>query len=234
MQSRHKEQIATLFADAVRPLLAGTDVAPPVITLERPRDPSHGDLACNIAMQLAKPLKKNPRELAQMIADAVMAHPARAGLLEAVEIAGPGFINLRIALAAKQDVIRRVFTDAQCYGLSSAAPGTKVLVEFVSANPTGPLHVGHGRQAALGDAICALLEAQGHEVLREFYYNDAGVQIATLAASVQARAKGSQPGAADWPESAYNGDYIADIAADFLAKKRLLHPMANPSRLPAM
>ncbi len=219
MQPQHKAQIATLFEQAIAPLTAGAELNTPVITLERPRDPSHGDLACNIAMQIAKPLKKNPRELAQAIADAVMANPARAGLVEAVEIAGPGFINLRLALAAKQDVVRRIFTDAQCYGMSNDANGTKVLVEFVSANPTGPLHVGHCRQGALGDAICALLEAQGHQVLREFYYNDAGVQIATLAASVQARARGSQPGAADWPESAYNGDYIADIAADFLAKK---------------
>ncbi len=223
MQARHKAQIATLFERAIAPLIAGAELKTPIIVLERPRDPSHGDLACNIAMQIAKPLKKNPRELAQAIADAVMADPARSGLIDAVEIAGPGFINLRVALAAMQEVIRRVFTDAQCYGMSNDADdgngGAKVLVEFVSANPTGPLHVGHGRQGALGDAICALLEAQGHQVLREFYYNDAGVQIATLAASVQARAKGSQPGAADWPESAYNGDYIADIAADFLAKK---------------
>ena len=219
MLSRHKEQIAALFADAVAPLLAGTELVAPAVTLERPRDPSHGDLATNIAMQLAKPLKKNPRELAQALAEAVLANPARQGLLDAVEIAGPGFINLRVALAARQDVVRRVFADAQCYGRSNAGAGSKVLVEFVSANPTGPLHVGHGRQGALGDAICALLDAQGHEVLREFYYNDAGVQIGTLAASVQARAQGRKPGDADWPESAYNGDYIADIAADFLAKK---------------
>lgn len=219
MQPQHKAQIATLFEQAVAPLIAGTGLKTPVITLERPRDPSHGDLACNIAMQIAKPLKKNPRELAQAIADAMMANPARTGLVEAVEIAGPGFINLRVALAAQQAVIHRVFTDAQCYGMSNDANGAKVLVEFVSANPTGPLHVGHGRQGALGDAICALLEAQGHAVLREFYYNDAGVQIATLAASVQARAQGHKPGDASWPESAYNGDYIADIAADFLAKK---------------
>ncbi len=228
MQSRHKENIVQLFADAVASLLAGTELAAPAITLERPRDPSHGDLACNIAMQLAKPLKKNPRELAQGLADAVMANPARQGLLDAVEIAGPGFINLRVALAAKQDVVRRVFIDAQCYGMSNDGAGKKVLVEFVSANPTGPLHVGHGRQGALGDAICSLLEAQGHEVLREFYYNDAGVQIATLATSVQARALGKKPGDADWPESAYNGDYIADIAADFLAKKTVSAANGEP------
>ncbi len=228
MQSRLKEQIASLFADAIGPLLADSGLPAPAVTLERPRDPAHGDLACNIAMQLAKPLKKNPRELAQALAAALMAHPAREGLIDAVEIAGPGFINLRVALAAKQDVVRRIFAEAQCYGRSNAAAGSKVLVEFVSANPTGPLHVGHGRQGALGDAICALLEAQGPQVLREFYYNDAGVQIATLAASVQARAKGSQPGAADWPASAYNGDYIADIAADFLARKTVAAKDGEP------
>ena len=227
MQAQHKAQIATLFEQAVAPLIAGSELKP-VITLERPRDPSHGDLACNIAMQIAKPLKKNPRELAQAISDAIMANPARTGLIDAVEIAGPGFINLRVALTAKQDVIRAVFADAQAYGRSSSAKGSKVLVEFVSANPTGPLHVGHGRQGALGDAICALLEAQGHQVLREFYYNDAGVQIATLANSVQARAKGFKPGDADWPESAYNGDYIADIAADFLAKKTVSAANGEP------
>ncbi len=228
MQSRHKEQIASLFADAIAPLLADSGLAAPAVTLERPRDPSHGDLACNVAMQLAKPLKKNPRELALALAEAVMANPARQGLVEAVEVAGPGFLNLRVALSARQDVVRRIFADAQCYGRSNAGAGHKVLVEFVSANPTGPLHVGHGRQGALGDAICALLEAQGHEVLREFYYNDAGVQIATLASSVQARAKGSKPGDADWPESAYNGDYIADIAADFLAQKTVAAKDGEP------
>jgi arginyl-tRNA synthetase len=219
MQQQHKEQVSNLFAEAVAPLIAGTDVVMPVITLERPRDPTHGDLACNLAMQLAKPLKRNPRELAQSIADAVLAHPSRAGLIESIDIAGPGFINLRVALTAKQAVVGRIFADAQCYGRTNLAADSKVLVEFVSANPTGPLHVGHGRQGALGDAICALLEAQGYSVQREFYYNDAGVQIATLASSVQARAKGGKPGDADWPESAYNGDYIADIAADFIARK---------------
>ena len=219
MPAQHKAQIASLFSQALTPLLAGTDVPVPVITLERPRDPTHGDIACNIAMQLAKPLKKNPRELAQAIVDAVLANPARVGLIDAIELAGPGFINLRVARAIKQSIIKRVLQDAACYGKTNDGAGHQVLVEFVSANPTGPLHVGHGRQGALGDAMSALLEAQGYAVLREFYYNDAGVQIATLAASVQARAQGKKPGDAAWPESAYNGDYIADIAADFLAKK---------------
>ncbi len=228
MQSRHKAQIATIFEQAVASLLAGSELSTPEITLERPRDPSHGDLACTVAMQIAKPLKKNPREIAQAITDAVMSNPTRTGLIDALEIAGPGFINVRVALAAKQEIITQIFNDAQCYGFSNEANRSKVLVEFVSANPTGPLHVGHGRQGALGDAICALLEAQGHEVLREFYYNDAGVQIATLASSVQARALGHKPGDAAWPESAYNGDYIADIATDFLAKKTVSAANGEP------
>ena len=228
MQSRHKAQIATIFEQAVASLLAGSELPIPEITLERPRDPSHGDLACTVAMQIAKPLKKNPREIAQAITDAVMSNPSRTGLIDALEIAGPGFINVRVALAAKQEIVTQIFNDAQCYGFSNDANRSKVLVEFVSANPTGPLHVGHGRQGALGDAICALLEAQGHEVLREFYYNDAGVQIATLASSVQARALGHKPGDAAWPESAYNGDYIADIATDFLARKTVSAANGEP------
>lgn len=228
MQQQQKDQVTQLFAEAVAPLIAGSDLVMPPITLERPRDAAHGDLACNIAMQLAKPLKRNPRELAQAIVDAVLANPARIGLIDAIDIAGPGFINLHVALATKHAVIRRIFADAQCYGRTNLAANHKVLVEFVSANPTGPLHVGHGRQGALGDAICALFEAQGYTVQREFYYNDAGVQIATLASSVQARAKGSKPGDSDWPESAYNGDYIADIAADFLARKTVAAADGEP------
>ena len=135
-----------------------------------------------------------------------------------IEIAGPGFINLRLKPEAKQSIVTDVLSGGDQFGWQPAN-GKKVLVEFVSANPTGPLHVGHGRQGALGDALCNLFETQGQQVTREFYYNDAGVQIATLASSTQARLKGLKPGDADWPESAYNGDYIADIAADFLAKK---------------
>jgi arginyl-tRNA synthetase len=218
MLASQKQQIVDLFQAALAPIVAGTDLQP-TVSLERPRDPSHGDIACNIAMQLAKPLKKNPRELAQAIVAAVLANPARAGLVDAVEIAGPGFINVRLSAAAKQAVVKAVLQECADYGKSKAGVGSKVLIEFVSANPTGPLHVGHGRQGALGDALASLFEAQGHNVMREFYYNDAGVQIGNLALSVQARAKGSKPGDADWPEAAYNGDYIADIAADFLLKK---------------
>jgi arginyl-tRNA synthetase len=218
MLASQKQQITDLFQAALAPIVAGTELQP-IVILERPRDPAHGDIACNIAMQLAKPLKKNPRELAQALVAALLADPARTGLIESIDIAGPGFINLRVATAAKQAVVREVLDRAEAFGTSTAGAAKKVLVEFVSANPTGPLHVGHGRQGALGDAMSALFEAQGFDVTREFYYNDAGVQIANLALSVQARAKGVKPGDAEWPESAYNGDYIADIAADFLQKK---------------
>ncbi len=228
MSTDPKEQIAALFQQALTPHLAGTDLSAPAIILERPRDPSHGDFACNIAMQLAKALKKNPRELAQAIAQDVMGNPLREGLIANVEIAGPGFMNVRLVAGSKQAIVTRVLQEGAGYGKTKDAAGQKVLVEFVSANPTGPLHVGHGRQGALGDAISALLEAQSYQVQREFYYNDAGVQIATLANSVQARALGKNPGDADWPESAYNGDYIADIAVDFIAKKTVSAANGEP------
>ena len=185
---------------------------------ESPKVASHGDFACTAAMQLAKPLKQNPRQLAEALRADLLARPAFRQWVEAIDIAGPGFINIKLTPQAKQQVVREVLAAGAAFG-SQGANGQRVLVEFVSANPTGPLHVGHGRQAALGDAICNLYATQGWEVWREFYYNDAGVQIATLASSTQLRARGLEPGAAGWPELAYNGDYIADIARDFLAGK---------------
>ncbi len=187
---------------------------------ESPKQAAHGDLACTAAMQLAKPLKKNPRELAQALIDALSRRAAVQQWVEAMEIAGPGFINLRLKAAAKQAVVGEVLSQAEAFG-RQPAHGHKLMVEFVSANPTGPLHVGHARQGALGDSICHLFETQGWAVTREFYYNDAGVQIATLATSTHARIKGLKPGDAEWPANAYNGDYIADVAADFMAKKTI-------------
>ncbi|MES2153310.1 MAG: arginine--tRNA ligase [Pseudomonadota bacterium] len=216
MLAQQKQEIAALFQAALSPILEGGGLNPAVV-LERPRDPAHGDVACNIAMQLAKQLKMNPRELATRIVAALLANPAAQGLVESADIAGPGFINLRVAASARQAVVRAILQQGAQFGRSTAGAGKSVIIEFVSANPTGPLHVGHGRQAALGDALSSLFEAQGYAVTREFYYNDAGVQIATLANSVQARARGIKPGDAAWPESAYNGDYIADIARDYLA-----------------
>jgi arginyl-tRNA synthetase len=185
---------------------------------ETPKVAAHGDLASNAAMQLAKPLKLNPRQVAENLRTALLAQPAFAQWVQDIEIAGPGFINFRLKPEAKQQAVREVLAAGTAYGLRPAT-GQKMLVEFVSANPTGPLHVGHGRQAALGDALCELFASQGWAVTREFYYNDAGVQIHTLATSTQARARGFKPDQAGWPELAYNGDYIADIAADFVARK---------------
>ena len=193
---------------------------------ESPKVAAHGDLATTAAMQLAKPLKQNPRQLAEGLCATLRAAPAYQQWVDALDIAGPGFINIKLKPAAKQQVVRSVLSQTTQYG-TQASNGRRMLVEFVSANPTGPLHVGHGRQAALGDAICNLFATQGWDVYREFYYNDAGVQIGTLASSTQLRAQGHKPGDACWPtdpdnalsKNFYNGDYIADIAADFLAKK---------------
>jgi arginyl-tRNA synthetase len=190
------------------------------IVLERPREAAHGDIACNVALQLGKRLRRNPRELATSLVTALRALPAfAAGDVSGVEVAGPGFINLRLAPRAKLAIVARALAEGERFGHAQASPAEKVQVEFVSANPTGPLHVGHGRQAALGDAIAALLESQGYAVTREFYYNDAGAQIEKLALSVQARARGVRPGDPGWPEEGYNGEYIEEIARDYLSGK---------------
>ena len=180
------------------------------ILLERPKQAEHGDFSSNVALQLAKTLRKNPREFAQALVASL-----QSDAFEKPEVAGPGFINFRLKPSAKTAVIHAILKEGSGYGRVNDAKAGKVQVEFVSANPTGPLHVGHGRQAALGDAIAALLESQGHAVTREFYYNDAGAQIEKLALSVQARARGLRPGDPGWPAEAYNGEYIEDIARDF-------------------
>ena len=189
---------------------------------ESPKVAAHGDLATTVAMQLAKPLKLNPRALAENLRGALLATPAFQAWVESIDIAGPGFLNIKLKNAAKQQTVKEILAQGTRFG-SQKMHGKRLMVEFVSANPTGPLHVGHGRQAALGDAICNLFQTQGWDVYREFYYNDAGVQIATLATSTQMRAQGLKPGDAGWPSgenaNAYNGDYIGDIAEDFLAKK---------------
>lgn len=215
MLSSQRESISRAFAEALQSVTGQAPSAP--VVLERPKQASHGDVACNIALQQAKALGKNPRELAQALVDQLKQHPALSNLVDRIEIAGPGFINLALSPAARQSVAATVLAAGASFGFSDAKAGQSVLIEFVSANPTGPLHVGHGRQGALGDCLCNLLETQGWKVHREFYYNDAGVQIQTLAISVQARARGEAPGSPNWPENAYNGDYIADIARAFLA-----------------
>ena len=214
-----KQELLAALANTLESFSPGAGLK---AAFESPKVAAHGDFASNAAMQLAKPLGRKPRELAEELSAALLATPAFVQWVQAVEIAGPGFLNIRLKTAAKQQVVREVLDAGAAFG-QRPATGEKVLVEFVSANPTGPLHVGHGRQAALGDAICNLRASQGESVWREYYYNDAGVQIQTLANSTQLRARGFKPGDAEWPSGekapAYNGDYIADIAADFIAKK---------------
>jgi arginyl-tRNA synthetase len=218
-----KNELLAALAASLETLSAGAGAK---AVFESPKVAAHGDLATTAAMQLAKPLKLNPRQLAENLREKLLAEAAFVRWVDAVEIAGPGFINIRLKPAAKQEVVREVLQQSSGFG-QQADNGKRVLVEFVSANPTGPLHVGHGRQAALGDAICNLFQTQGWQVYREFYYNDAGVQIATLASSTRLRAQGFKPGDACWPtdpdnpasKAFYNGEYIADIAADFLAGK---------------
>lgn len=220
MLPEQQKQLISLIQAAVAQSLpdAQADTARANVLLERPKVAAHGDVATNVAMQLAKPARRNPRELAQAIVDALMALPEAAGLVESAEIAGPGFINLRVTAAARQAVIAVVAEQGATFG-RAPRNGEKILVEFVSANPTGPLHVGHARQAALGDAICRLYDANGWDVTREFYYNDAGNQINNLAISVQARARGLSTDSPEWPADGYKGDYILDIARDFQAGK---------------
>ena len=218
-----KQDLLTALAAELDNLLPGAGAK---AAFESPKVASHGDYASTAAMQLAKPLGKNPRQVAETLRETLQKSAHFVQWVESIDIAGPGFLNIRLKPAAKQEIIREVLSAATAFG-NRAALDKQMLVEFVSANPTGPLHVGHGRQAALGDAICNLFSSQGYKVHREFYYNDAGVQIQTLTNSTQLRAKGFKPGDDCWPTDSdnpaskafYNGDYIQDIANDFLAKK---------------
>lgn len=214
-----QEKLTRLIQETINKIVPDNQAQ---IKLERPKQASHGDIATNIAMQLAKPAKRNPRELAQEICDALIDNPEAQDILATAEIAGPGFINFRLKPETLWAVIEKIAAEKEQYGHSKGQAGQKVMVEFVSANPTGPLHVGHARQAALGDCICRLFAANGAEVHREFYYNDAGNQINALALSVQARAQGVDPDDANYPEDGYRGDYILDIANDFMAQKTIL------------
>lgn len=207
-----KQTITELILQAVKPLLEDTSSLN--IILERPKSAEHGDFATNIAMQLAKPLKQNPRAIAQSIIDSLPAN----NVISKVEIAGAGFINFFLSADSKQGIVKDIFTAGEAFGRNTAGQQQKVQVEFVSANPTGPLHVGHGRGAAVGDCLCRLLDANGWDVTREFYYNDAGAQIDNLTKSVLARAQGISPEDAAFPEDGYRGDYIAEIAQAYLAK----------------
>src|SRR5512145_1450118 len=208
-----KSHLTDLFAQALREV--APDQSGATVLIERPKQASHGDYACNLAMQLAKPLRKSPRD----IANALIAALPKSEVIDKVEIAGAGFINVFITTAAKQDVVHGVLQAGAGYGHVHVGRGRKVQVEFISANTTGPLHVGHGRGAAVGDCLCNVMHAAGWNVTREFYYNDAGVQIYNLALSVQLRCKGVTPDDPSWPESGYRGDYIVDVAKAYMAKE---------------
>ncbi len=204
--------------------------------LERPKAADHGDIACNIALQLSKAWKLNPRELAQALVERLEQQPSYSDLIASCEIAGPGFINFRLSNSAKTSVVQEVLTAGSQFGQLTPkdAPVSSAMIEFVSANPTGPLHVGHGRQAALGDALANLLATQGIKVHREFYYNDAGVQIANLALSVQARLNGLKPGDTSWPENGYNGEYIAEIASTYKAAPSYRDDLSDAEKIEAI
>lgn len=208
------------LADLLRAALAkvAPDHADTAILIERPKQASHGDYAANLAMQLARAMKANPRAIAEQLLAAL---PASEWLVKS-EIAGAGFINFTLATAAKTQVVKSVLAATEAYGRSNAGAGRKLQVEFVSANPTGPLHVGHGRGAAVGDSLCRVLEAAGWDVTREFYYNDAGAQIDNLMRSVQLRCLGIGPDSPEWPEDGYRGEYIVDLARAFMAEETVV------------
>jgi len=211
-----KTHLTQLLASAAKTI--APEVADLTIVLERPKSAEHGDFATNLAMILAKPLKQNPRVIATQIIDALPA----SDYIAKTEIAGAGFINFFLNPQSKQVVIKEVLKAGNQFGRNNNGNGQKVQVEFVSANPTGPLHVGHGRGAAVGDCLARLLDANGWNVTREFYYNDAGAQIDNLTISVLARCKGISTEHESFPENGYRGEYINDIAAAFLTKHTVI------------
>ncbi len=236
MKGRIVELIRSALADCQADgTLAIADA--PVFAVEKPSQAEHGDFATNIAMLLAKPERKAPRSIAEIL---VARLSLQTDLISRVEIAGPGFINFFISREAWQRSLLEIEAAGDRYGRSSVGQGKKVQVEFVSANPTGPLHIGHGRGAALGDTICRLLNAAGWAVTREFYYNDAGQQIANLALSVQARCLGVEPGDLGWPLDGYQGDYIREVACSYLegatvhADDRHVTAVGDPNDLDAI
>ena len=211
-----KDIISDLLRQAANTLVA--DTISLNIILERPKSNLHGDFACNLAMMLAKPLRQNPRIIAEQLIQAIPKHDG----IEKIEVAGAGFINFYLAANTKHAIVKDILQAGHLFGHNKTGNGEKVQVEFVSANPTGPLHVGHGRGAAVGDCLARLLSANGWNVTREFYYNDAGAQIDNLTKSVLARAKGILPSDATFPENGYHGEYILDIATAFLAKETVV------------
>jgi len=210
-----KDTVAGLLATALQTVIAelDADLTPAPVQVERTRDPAHGDLASNVALVNGKRLGLAPRALAEQLCAHLGGHAA----IARTDIAGPGFINIFLSRDSQTEVLRRVLAEGERFGHSAVGEGRPVQVEFVSANPTGPLHVGHGRGAAVGDSLARILEATGWTVTREFYYNDAGAQINNLALSVQARCRGITPQDPSWPEDGYRGAYIGEVAEAYLA-----------------
>jgi len=218
-----KQTLEKVLEDAVRAVVP--ELADGPVDVDRPKQAAHGDYASNVALALAKRARRNPRDLAQALINALPASQ----IIERAEIAGAGFINIFVTASARQAIVARVLGEGLAFGRSREHAGERVMVEFVSANPTGPLHVGHGRQAALGDAIAALFESQGYSVTREFYYNDAGQQIQNLVDSVRARAQQMQGEDVPFPEDGYHGDYIRELAQRFLAE--VGHDLSDPDAI---
>ena len=201
-----KNQISNILSDALQQL--NIDISEVYIHIERPKSLEHGDYSSNIALQLAKGIKKNPREVAQLIIDQIGSEE----LFNKLELAGPGFINFHLSDMGRSLIIKDIIQKDDKYGRNSNGAKQKLQVEFVSANPTGPLHIGHGRGAAIGDSLARIMQANGWDVTREFYYNDAGQQINNLALSVQSRIKGIEPDDTNFPKDGYRGEYILEIA----------------------
>lgn len=217
MLAQHQDAIATHIAKALERL----GIANVNVTLQRPKMPEHGDIASNVALQTAKQAGKNPREFAMAIVEELTKDPKAQECIASCEVAGPGFINFRLNPEVRFSSVRAALRAAKNFGHNQNHANESVLLEFVSANPTGPLHLGHARQAALGDVLANLLATQGWKVTREFYYNDAGVQIGNLALSIQLRARELAGETIELPENAYHGEYIISIAQDYLAKKTI-------------
>ena len=201
-----KTQLTNIISAALDQILDDSSIVD--IQIDRPKSLQHGDYSTNLALQLSKILKKNPREIAQLVIEKIGLDPA----FDKLEIAGPGFINFYLSSTGRSSIIKNIFDESSSYGHNQSGKNQKLQVEFVSANPTGPLHIGHGRGAAIGDSLARIMEANGWDVTREFYYNDAGQQINNLALSVQSRVNNIQPTDPSFPEDGYKGEYILEIA----------------------
>jgi len=211
-----KDAITTSLQDVVDTLLADLDdIKKPAVVLTRPKQKEHGDYAVNIAMPLAGLLKQNPRQ----VAETILAKVKFPDEVESTDIAGPGFINIKLQAGGETDILKTIMQQGLAYGCVDNSQGERVNLEFVSANPTGPMHVGHGRGAVVGDALANLLSTRGYQVHKEYYINDAGTQIGVLANSVWLRMQELQGKSITFPDSAYPGDYIIDIAKAILAKQ---------------